>query len=563
MLNQVHIQRFKTVEDATLALGQVTVLVGPNNAGKSSALQAIQFAVSVAQSLHLAGARGWIRATGERPGSLATQQLVYTPLRDVDGLAFGGALREKSNPISVRFETDDLGEAEITVKKGKNKNVQVKITGRALGERLEDLARPYSVVAPGLAGIPAVESYQSKGLVQRAAARGDANSVFRNVLLALSRDALAWQDFEASLSKVFPDVKVEVSFDEASDEYISVSATRENGPKLPVESSGTGVLQAIQVLSYIGLYQPRLLILDEPDAHLHPDNQRKLAQLLIELAEAREFQVLLSTHSRHMLDELGRRNAKIHWLSAGAPRDADFDLVSALLELGALDAGDRLRNGKTPLVIITEDDDTTLIRTIALSSGLKEGEFDIWSYANSGQTVAAQVLTKFVLDHAPGTRVIVHRDRDYLSDEAWASFEAAMRSVGAEPFLTTGTDIESHLLDPDHLKMIYPALDEAVIADLLDRATLLTRESSLEIMITQRNIADERERRKQGKVPNPGAVAALCTREFDENPVRFRHGKKTLGAFRDLVQREHGLNYEVATVSTALAVEALRVAPVT
>lgn len=165
-------------------------------------------------------------------------------------------------------------------------------------------------------------------------------------------------------------MKIEVAFDDASDEYISAWATREHGPRLPIESSGTGVLQAIQVLAYVGLYEPRLLILDEPDAHLHPDNQRKLARLLVSLAAERTFQVLISTHSRHMLDELGQHNSIVQWMSAGEFRDGDFDRVAALLELGALDAGDRLRNGDTSTVLITEDSDTEYLRALALSSDL-------------------------------------------------------------------------------------------------------------------------------------------------------------------------------------------------
>ena len=554
----MHIKRFKSVEDAELALGDVTVLVGPNNAGKSSVLQAIQFAVSVAQSLELSGARGWIRNTGERPGSLSTQQLVYTPLRDVDGLAFGGALRTNSNEISVAFDTEDLGRAEILVKKGKNKNIQVNIIGQALGTRLAVLTQPYSVVAPGLAGIPAVEEFQSSGRVQRAAARGDANSVFRNVLLALSRSPSAWGAFEHSLGQVFPDVKVEVEFDDASDEYISAWATREGGPRLPIESSGTGVLQAIQVLSYIGLYEPKILILDEPDAHLHPDNQRKLARLLVQLADERSFQVLLSTHSRHMLDELGASHATIQWMSAGELRAGDFDRVSALLELGALDAGDRLRNGGTPVVIITEDSDTTALRAIAMSSGLGDGDYDIWSYSGSSQTAAARILARFVMEHAPGTRVVIHRDRDYLTDDAAADFEASLTAVGAEPFLTAGTDIESHLLDLGHLQTVYPELDAEILEDLVSRATQAARAASLETMITQRNIVDQRERAKEGKPPNPGAVATACGLEFDQDPARYRHGKKTLRRFRQLVQDEHKMNRAVAVSSEALAVHAMR-----
>jgi predicted ATP-dependent endonuclease of OLD family len=47
VLNSVRVRRFKSLEDVTLNLGErPTVLVGPNNAGKSSLLQAIQFAVS-------------------------------------------------------------------------------------------------------------------------------------------------------------------------------------------------------------------------------------------------------------------------------------------------------------------------------------------------------------------------------------------------------------------------------------------------------------------------------------------------------------------------------------
>ncbi|QTF71356.1 AAA family ATPase [Arthrobacter woluwensis] len=558
MLNQVRIRRFKTVEDATLTFGAVTVLVGPNNAGKSSALQAIQFAVSIAQSLQLAGARGWIKTANERSGSLSSQQLVYTPLSDVDRLAYGGALRQGANPISVSFKTDDLGSSQVTVTKGKNKNVQVKISGHRLGVQLEKLAQPYSVVAPGLAGIPSVEAFQSSGVVQRAAARGDANSVFRNVLLALSKDAAAWAQFKRSLSEVFPDVTIGVSFDDASDEYISVWAEREGGPRLPVESSGTGVLQAIQVLSYIGLYKPRLLILDEPDAHLHPDNQRKLAQLLIRIAEERKFQVLLSTHSRHMLDELGRRGAAIQWMSGGVPRDGDFDLVSALLELGALDAGDRLRQGQVKMVIVTEDSDTRTIRSMALSSGLADGDFDIWSYASSSQTSAAVLLAKFVNDHAPGTRVVVHRDRDYLTEDAALDFQASLRAVGAEAFLTKGTDIESHLLELEHLKLVYGDLSSDEIASLLNQATEAAKGRSLEVMINQRNLIDQRERQKEVKSPNPGAVAARCSEDFAADPVRYRHGKTTLRRFRNLVQERHGINREIAVPSRALAVDALR-----
>ena len=84
---------------------------------------------------------------------------------------------------------------------------------------------------------------------------------------------------------------------------------------LPVDASGTGILQAAQVLAYIGVYSPRLLILDEPDAHLHPDNQRKLVRLLNEVAQDDGVQVLMlrPTHALHALlrGRIGRRRGPL------------------------------------------------------------------------------------------------------------------------------------------------------------------------------------------------------------------------------------------------------------
>lgn len=44
------LKRFKQLKEFELDLSETTVLIGANNSGKSSALQALHFAVSVAQT---------------------------------------------------------------------------------------------------------------------------------------------------------------------------------------------------------------------------------------------------------------------------------------------------------------------------------------------------------------------------------------------------------------------------------------------------------------------------------------------------------------------------------
>ncbi len=74
MIESISIERFKSIERTQISLGRVTALVGPNNAGKSSVLQAFQFGVSVAQSLKLDGTSRW--NDDVLSGTLSTQQLV-------------------------------------------------------------------------------------------------------------------------------------------------------------------------------------------------------------------------------------------------------------------------------------------------------------------------------------------------------------------------------------------------------------------------------------------------------------------------------------------------------
>lgn len=48
-----------------------------------------------------------------------------------------------------------------------------------------------------------------------------------------------------------------------------------------------------------------LLLIDEPDSHLHPDLQQHLAKFLVELTEKYQVQLILSTHSTTLLSALG------------------------------------------------------------------------------------------------------------------------------------------------------------------------------------------------------------------------------------------------------------------
>ena len=76
--------------------------------------------------------------------------------------------------------------------------------------------------------------------------------------------------------------------------------------------------------------------------------------MLFSLAEIKDFQLLISTHSRHLID-IAEDNAKITWIKNGSIQSEDLSFLKILLDLGALDRGDLLKNGLTKCVFLTED----------------------------------------------------------------------------------------------------------------------------------------------------------------------------------------------------------------
>ena len=80
---------------------------------------------------------------------------------------------------------------------------------------------------------------------------------------------------------------------------------REHGPKVTLADMGYGLSQFLPVL-VLCYYAPKgsTLILEQPGIHLHPKVQSQLADLLIEVVTERKLQILVESHSEHLLTRL-------------------------------------------------------------------------------------------------------------------------------------------------------------------------------------------------------------------------------------------------------------------
>ena len=83
------------------------------------------------------------------------------------------------------------------------------------------------------------------------------------------------------------------------------------GPEVRLTDVGFGVSQVLPVL-ILCYYAPEgsILILEQPEAHLHPKVQTELADVLIDVVKNRNVQIILESHSEYLLSRLQRRIAE-------------------------------------------------------------------------------------------------------------------------------------------------------------------------------------------------------------------------------------------------------------
>lgn len=556
-IRSINIRRFKRLEDVRFDLELGSVFVGGNNSGKSSILQALHFASSVAQSARLASAGRWY---GEVfTATFRPDQLIYTPTVDVMSLGHDRDIREARGTWSeIEIVKSDGNRCLVAIGRGRNGNIVVQIEGKELGERIQDISRPYTVYVPGLAGIARQETFLGQGVVRRVVARGDANLVLRNVLYWLFQRERDWEQFQNDMRELFPELSLRVSFTDITDEHIRVTfATGAGVRELPLESAGTGILQATQVLAYAALFHPQLLLLDEPDAHMHANNQAALCRLLARLANERNFQFVIATHSRHVLSAV-RDVVPVNWIRLGSiVEGVTTQVTKCLLDIGALDSLDYLGHPGLRCLVLAEDSDQSGLKALLTASGFDLTQTKILSYRGCSNIDVVRALAELLGERAPHLRLVVHRDRDYLSDESVERYTEITDELNCGAFVTDFSDLEGYLLNPEHLHSLYPAVSVDRATELVEQATAATRGESITAMINLRTDEARKVRARRGGNENPGALAVTADRDYDANPRSMRRGKIVLGRLIALLQQELGENPDVKRSSGALRVERL------
>jgi len=523
-IEAINIKDFKGIKQLALDLANVNLLIGGNNAGKSSIIQAIHFTISALKSTKLYG-----KGLSRPATTLGVNQFSYLPTNEIMEIRHKGTMTQSAGPsFEYTYKRgDDLLKFKLNLYRGKNSNISLSYAANSTFYRAaSDLVSPFSVFVPGLAGLPLNEERRANSIVQAGIAQGDANLYLRNVLLRLSENNDKLSAFHTLMRNIFPGFETETVFDENVNQFIKTTVRLSN-VWIPLEMAGTGCLQALQLAAYVILYEPKLLLLDEPDAHLHPGNQKLLVDLLFRLSETTGTQIVLASHSRHVYDSVFNNElGQIHWLQDGTLVDDDRADVPLLVDLGALDKFEELAQDAPDTLIFLEDEKHAKFKNVLQASGVDPETVKFVSYNGVDNLESTSIVVDYFLSLGESKKALIYRDGDCMTADEKQWLEERYRNELHERSLfliSKHTDIEHYFCNAGHIaEMAGITIAEA---QLLIDEVIQDNQAALAVKLTnKRNDLKFKALKKcQNRASSDDLVESGIT--FEMSLGKFIHGK--------------------------------------
>ena len=309
MIRTVRIRRFKRFGEIEFRLPGHVVLAGPNNTGKTTVLQAIaSWALALQRWREF---NDFNRRRGYTYVPIARQAFVSVPLGSFDLLWLNRAY-SREHPIEIEVGHSDGWSVNMELKPDSTEQVYVRPTADTPPDTLRELDHRVAFIPP-MSGVGIDEPVYLAPKIEQLLGLGRAGEVLRNLLAEAYSDSLggaeAWNSIQASIGKLFgyellvPDT----SGAHISVEYVVSDSDAAPRPVLDIASAGSGFQQVLMLLAFLNTRPGAVLLLDEPDAHLHVILQDAIYHELRTIAARQRSQLIVATHSQVVINSVEPR----------------------------------------------------------------------------------------------------------------------------------------------------------------------------------------------------------------------------------------------------------------
>ena len=333
MITRFRIANFKRLTEAELELGNAAVFIGPNNSGKTTALQAL--------ALWDIGWRRWAEkrdksSPTERQGvtinrrdlfsiPVPSAKLLWNDLHTQESDRVGGKLRTEKVLIALEAEgihDDTPWRCGLEFYYANEESFYCRLKEGDNGKVPEGARKHEVVFLPPMSGLAEREHRKEKGEIGVLIGEGQTAQVLRNLCWQLfdRHDKQAWRDLTERIEHLFHiTLQDPVYFKERAE--LVLTYKEQSGIELDLSSSGRGCQQVMLLLSYMLANPGAVLLLDEPDAHLEILRQRDVYNLITEVAAGNGSQIIAASHSEVVLQEAAERDVVIAFV--GRPHRID------------------------------------------------------------------------------------------------------------------------------------------------------------------------------------------------------------------------------------------------
>lgn len=309
-LHYLEIENFKRFGEKTrIELDHPTTLIGPNNCGKTTVLQAI--------ALWSMAVKEW-NDTDEWQRFFSSQveinrlSMVSIPVRMMWHLWHNMRVQKDDNVISMKITAGVLHDGEIVPVSMEftfqSKDIAYcKPSEETLNRQaaLKTAANLNVALLYPMSGIALEEPIFQPGWIAVQMGQGQTAQSLRNLCLQLyQKDAYQWRAVVERMQRLFSvELLDPIPIPERGSVDLYYRQNLEERAEEPFEMSfaGRGLQQMLLILTYLHSHSRSVLLIDEPDAHLEILRQNQIYAILKRIADDTESQVVLATHSEIVL----------------------------------------------------------------------------------------------------------------------------------------------------------------------------------------------------------------------------------------------------------------------
>jgi AAA15 family ATPase/GTPase len=354
MISKIRVKNFKQIEDETIGLSSASVIVGPNNGGKTSLLQAVAL-FSIAIRKWAAERLEKKSKASKRTGvAISLSEMLNVPITEFSQIWKGLTVREadtneagktiaKNIKIEIHAEGATLNKpwrVGFEFDYGRDNLIYARLTKDPKTDNLyefpEIIVQEQIGYLPSISGLSMAEDKLERGSIFRAIGEGRTADVLRNICYQLydKSNKSEWDKFR---NEIFDSFRIELN----PPAYNTVNGTlsmtyNEDGKRnMDLSCLGSGARQAILIFAYLQAFPNSVNLLDEPDAHLEVVKQSNIYDRISDFAKSNNSQIIIASHSESVLKTAYSKDTVVSSVLGKFKKQNDIKfLKNTLTELG-------------------------------------------------------------------------------------------------------------------------------------------------------------------------------------------------------------------------------------